>query len=57
MSRIGNSPISIPPKVEISEKDGCINVVGPKGSLDLVLPDCLNLEKSESSLKILARDQ
>ena len=57
MSRIGNSPISIPPKVEISEKDGFINVVGPKGSLDLVLPDCLNLEKSESSLKILARDQ
>jgi len=57
MSRVGNSPISIPPKVEISEKNGCINVVGPKGSLDLVLPDCLNLEKSESSLKILVRDQ
>ena len=53
MSRIGNSPINIPAKVEISLLESSVVVKGPKGSLDLVIPDCLNLEQNDAVLNFL----
>ncbi|MBI2337986.1 50S ribosomal protein L6 [Candidatus Daviesbacteria bacterium] len=35
MSRIGNSPITIPAGVEVSRSDMVVNVTGPKGTLGL----------------------
>lgn len=57
MSRIGNSPIKIPQKVEVALQNGCIKVTGPKGSLNLTLPDCLKLEQTDSVLRIIAKDE
>ncbi|OUU75571.1 MAG: 50S ribosomal protein L6 [Methylococcaceae bacterium TMED69] len=57
MSRIGNNPINIPSKVEVSLLDGSVVVKGPKGSLDLMIPDCLNLEQNDSVLRVLTKDQ
>ena len=57
MSRIGNNPINIPSKVEVSLLDGSVVVKGPKGSLDLMIPDCLNLEQNNSVLRVLTKDQ
>ncbi|MDC3067158.1 50S ribosomal protein L6 [Pseudomonadota bacterium] len=57
MSRIGNNPINIPSKVEVSLLDGSVVVKGPKGSLDLMIPDCLNLEQNDSVLRVLPKDQ
>ena len=33
MSRIGNSPVKIPPKVEVTLSGGEISIKGPLGSL------------------------
>jgi len=57
MSRIGNSPINIPPKVEVSFSDESVVVKGPKGSMDLMIPECLNLEQKDSVLRVLTKDQ
>mgnify|MGYP001181768477 FL=1 len=57
MSRIGNSPINIPAKVEISLLESSVVVKGPKGSLDLMIPDCLNLEQNNAVLRVLVKDQ
>ena len=39
MSRIGNKPIAIPEKVEVSIKDMTISVKGPKGELSTIVVD------------------
>ena len=39
MRRIGNKPISIPEKVEVSIKDMTISVKGPKGELSTIVVD------------------
>lgn len=39
MSRIGKQPIAIPPKVKVEVKGQRVHVEGPKGKLDLDLPD------------------
>lgn len=38
MSRIGKMPISIPEKVDVKVVDSRVDVKGPKGSLNFVLP-------------------
>ena len=39
MSRIGNKPVVIPEKVEVSIKDMTISVKGPKGELSTTVVD------------------
>jgi len=38
MSRIGKTPVAIPPKVKVTVSAGRVSVEGPKGKLDLALP-------------------
>ncbi|MGZ8919458.1 MAG: 50S ribosomal protein L6 [Limisphaerales bacterium] len=38
MSRIGKTPVTIPPKVKVEVKDRKIFVEGPKGKLDWTMP-------------------
>ncbi len=38
MSRVGKSPIPLPPKVKVSIKDQRVEIEGPKGKLDFNLP-------------------
>lgn len=38
MSRIGKTPVQIPPKVKVEIKNGKVFVEGPKGKLDFQLP-------------------
>ena len=57
MSRVGNSPINIPSKVEVSLSDESVVVKGPKGSMDLMIPECLNLEQNDSILRVTTKDQ
>jgi large subunit ribosomal protein L6 len=57
MSRLGKTPISIPKGVEVkATKDGVISVKGPKGNLDLKLPNGLHL-KIDGSVLTLERDE
>jgi large subunit ribosomal protein L6 len=54
MSRIGKTPVVIPPKVKVSVSDGLVLVEGPKGKLDLALPKHTDA-KVESGSVVLTR--
>ena len=56
MSRIGNKPIAIPEKVEVSIKDMTISVKGPKGELSTtVVDERITFEVNEGTENIGAR--
>ena len=54
MSRVGNTPISIPDAVEISIDGAKVSVKGPKGSLERVLPGRITASAADGVL-IVAR--
>jgi large subunit ribosomal protein L6 len=57
MSRIGKSPISIPPKVQIEIEGSRIAVKGPKGELSRVLPTAVTVEQSGETLLVKRSDE
>jgi len=52
MSRIGKTPISIPSSVEITINGEIVEVKGPKGSLDHVLPEGISLVHEDENLVV-----
>ena len=56
MSRIGNNPVKLPPKVEVSLAAGEITVKGPLGSLTRKFGDRVSIEKSGEQLVFKALD-
>jgi large subunit ribosomal protein L6 len=50
MSRIGNQPVSLPPKVEVTLAPGTITVKGPLGSLTRAYGGDLSIEKDGEAL-------
>ena len=50
MSRIGNNPIPLPPKVEVTLVPGSITVKGPLGSLSRSFGSALTIERSGDTL-------
>ena len=56
MSRIGKQILSIPKDVKINIENGNLSVVGPKGKLERVIPNCLVVKKDLDILQILAAD-
>ena len=54
MSRIGKQPIAIPPKVKVEVKGRHVTVEGPKGKLNLELPQRTSL-KVEGGKVLVAR--
>jgi len=50
MSRIGNQPVPLPPKVEVTLAPGTITVKGPLGSLTRAYGENLSIEKDGDSL-------
>jgi len=50
MSRIGNNPVKLPPKVEVSINAGEISVKGPLGTLSRKFGDAVTIEKSGEEL-------
>jgi large subunit ribosomal protein L6 len=56
MSRIGNNPVKLPPKVEVSLAAGEITVKGPLGSLTRKFGDTVSIEKSGEQLVFKALD-
>jgi large subunit ribosomal protein L6 len=57
MSRIGNAPIKLPPKVEVSLTAGEISVKGPLGSMSRRLGAAVTIEKDGDTLHFKAADQ
>jgi len=56
MSRIGNNPVKLPPKVEVTLGTGEITVKGPLGSLTRKFSDAVAIEKDGEQLVFKARD-
>jgi large subunit ribosomal protein L6 len=54
MSRVGLKPISLPAKVSVKFDAGKVLVEGPKGKLDLALPDGISIT-SEDTTVVVAR--
>ncbi|PIE62764.1 MAG: 50S ribosomal protein L6 [Desulfobacter postgatei] len=52
MSRIGNMPVQLPDKVQITLDGDTINVKGPKGSLDRKLHPAVNIEIDNQVLSV-----
>jgi large subunit ribosomal protein L6 len=55
MSRIGKLPISIPEKVDVKIVDSRVDVKGPKGSLNFLMPKKVNATV-ESGAVLVVRD-
>ena len=56
MSRIGNNPVKLPPKVEVTLAAGEITVKGPLGALTRKFSDAVSIEKAGEQLVFKARD-
>jgi len=56
MSRIGRKPIPVPPKVEVSIAEEAVQVKGPKGQLQVVLPKGIRVERKDSDLHVVRQD-
>jgi len=56
MSRIGNNPVKLPPKVEVTLAAGEIKVKGPLGELSRAFGDNVSIEKDGESLVFKAAD-
>jgi large subunit ribosomal protein L6 len=56
MSRVAKKPITLPKGVELTQKDGTIQVKGPKGSLTLVQPSGVSLNVDGSNVQISTAD-
>ena len=50
MSRIGNNPVKLPPKVEVALTQGQISVKGPLGTLSRKFGDEVSIEKDGEQL-------
>lgn len=56
MSRVANSPVTIPAGVEVSIADGLINVKGAKGALAHNISDAVEVSQEDSELKFSLRE-
>jgi large subunit ribosomal protein L6 len=53
MSRIGRKPIPVPPGVKINSAGGKVEVQGPKGKLQVLVPSVIKLEQKDGVLTAL----
>lgn len=56
MSRIGRKPIPVPPNVEVRLSESVIEVKGPKGQLEVGLPEGIRIEKADGQLVAVRQD-
>lgn len=57
MSRMGNIPITLPAGVKLEQNGQDLKVTGPKGSLSMTIPECINLENKDGKLHLTRKDE
>ncbi|MCQ2396631.1 MAG: 50S ribosomal protein L6 [Lentisphaeria bacterium] len=55
MSRMGNKPIALDPKVKVEIKDGVATVTGPKGTLTQAIPSDISVEIAADGKEVLVK--
>jgi len=56
MSRIGNTPITVPSGVDVTLSGRSISVKGPKGSLERELPGSITVDQDGETLTVIRPD-
>jgi len=56
MSRVGKKPIPVPSGVDVKISGADISVKGPKGKLDWVLPDAVNVNVQDQTIVVQRKD-
>jgi len=56
MSRIGKKLIPLPPKVEVKISERAVEVKGPKGRLQVEIPEGIRVEKQDGNLQVVRQD-
>ena len=54
MSRIGKQPITVPGNVKLDYRDRNLRCTGPKGELTLDIPETVDLEISDGTIRVQA---
>lgn len=57
MSRVGQSPITIPDGVDVSISTGKVSIRGPKGQLERTLPEEITISQSDGVLTLARLDE
>ena len=57
MSRIAKEPVALPSDVKAEFKKGQLLVSGPKGSLELSVPETISLELTEDLIKVRRNEE
>ena len=57
MSRIAKEPVALPSDVKAELKKGQLLVSGPKGSLELSVPETISLELTEDLIKVRRNEE
>ncbi|MBD3224062.1 MAG: 50S ribosomal protein L6 [Caldithrix sp.] len=58
MSRVGKLPVKIPEKVEVSiEKGNRVKVKGPKGEIEKVIPEQVDIKMEDDSVSVSPKSQ
>ncbi len=57
MSRIGKRPVTVPSGVTVSQKDGRVEVKGPKGTLSESLPTTIGVEVGDGEVSLVRPDE
>ena len=57
MSRIGKKPVAVPTGVTASVDGQIVKVKGPKGALQFVVPDEINVTLDKGSIKVDPRNE
>lgn len=52
MSRIGKNPIGLSKNVKVNIDQGCVRVEGPKGKLEINIPQGINVELKDEQLTV-----
>ena len=56
MSRIGNSPITVPSGVDVSVSGLDVTVKGPKGSLTHTIPETISVDVGDDQVSVARQD-
>jgi len=56
MSRVGKKPIPVPSGVDVKISGADVSVKGPKGKLDWVLPDAVNVNVQDQTIVVQRKD-
>lgn len=57
MSRIGKQPIIIPNGVDVKISDGLLSAKGPKGTLEMTLPELVKVEMKDTEILCTVENQ